>query len=85
MLTENWKLLTTQEEILNAQTKFYKSLCLSKPQNTFNLIPIPDSFEKSVAVGDEEMYDSTLLLCELFDALMTLKSNQAGGIIRICL
>ena len=77
VITECGRHITDQKGILEEQTKFYKSLYTKDSKVNFNLKRNKD--EKYLSEEGRLACDAELSIDELYDAVMTLKSNKCPG------
>ena len=71
------KLITDQDSILDEQVKFYGDLYQSNASIQFNLTRSPN--DPTITEDDKKSTESPITLDELFDAIMTLKSDKTPG------
>ena len=77
IITDCGRHITDQKSILAEQTKFYKNLYAKDEKIQFKLTR--NQNERYLSEEDRAMCDSELQIGELFDAIMTLKSNKSPG------
>ena len=77
IITEAGQHVWDQKGILEEQTKFYKSLYTKNPDVRFNLLPGP--LDKQLSMEDRIYCEQEITIDELFDGVMTLKSNKCPG------
>ena len=77
LFRDNGQLTYDQTEILDEQTRYYKKLYTAEGRIKFNIQR--EKYDPQINTLQREACDRELTVDEIFDAVVTLKSNKVGG------